>query len=448
MKRTRKQKLQRRKKKQQRSGDRKLEIIQRLLELFGVSELFAPFVVGLREGLVLNVNPQVLVEPAEDAGGDLLVAQLCDQFEEIIDEPGGVLLGDRVVFIALADFFRGYNSLVCFIKMLGEVINDPRSIVRGRMLEQYNQTMTKIDEFERNHLPEVFARALWPLDQIVYDHLRVDEQIVWYKIESILNCSNRTVTRVIIGKKKPALVSLTVSEGVRKAYPCECLGLAGGLRQLTWNPEELGIGPAVRDLPVFVGKHAIERLHERVPLAPFLSILHKMMCDAIEEPTLLRGQATGEYLVPVGGQGRKVGYFVAEVRDEFVYLRTFLFLTMQGTPEADCLREKLRLSRSEIEYYKLDNYFTFTMSDLGQDAELREALAQCNCAHLLDIPEPNKRLPWLDRYQAPFRKRVGLSLEGLKQQAAGTDVSTTEGIESMTEYSRKILKSMQGWIVE
>ena len=58
-----------------------------------------------------------------------------------------------------------------------------------------------------------------------------------------------------------------------------------------------------------------------------------------------------------------------ELYADFIFVRTFLFLTMQGTPEAKCLREKLGLSRSDIEYYKLDHFFTLSHSDLGLDPD-------------------------------------------------------------------------------
>jgi hypothetical protein len=448
MKRTRKQKLQRRKDKQQRSDERKFEIVERMLDLIGVTELFAPFTEILKEGLIRHINPHVVVEPSEDCNDDPLVATLCGELEELIQTPTDIVLCDRVVLLALADFFRGYNPLVFFIRTISRVVNDPRSIVQGELLDRFNATVRKIDQFDREEIGDAFSWAMYPLDQLADDYLRFDEQVAWYRIEAKATDAGRVLSRVVVGRKKQVPVALAVAEGIRKAYPCECHGHPDGLLRLTWNPATLGIGSDSRDLPVFVGTHAIERLHERVPLAPYLSLLHGMMRDAIEEPRLRPRPASNDFLLEVGRQGRKVGYFVAELYDAFVYLRTFLFLTMQGTPEADCLRERLRLSRSEIEYYKLDNYFTFTMSDLGQDPELREALALCKCDHLLDLAKPAKRVAWLERFGAPFRKRVGLPFEGLTTEGPKADASSDHEIEQITEYSRRILKTMQGWVVE
>ena len=39
----------------------------------------------------------------------------------------------------------------------------------------------------------------------------------------------------------------------------------------------------------------------------------------------------------------KVGYFVAQVFPHMILIKTSLFLTMKGTPEAERLRDKLGL---------------------------------------------------------------------------------------------------------
>jgi hypothetical protein len=136
-----------------------------------------------------------------------------------------------------------------------------------------------------------------------------------------------------------------------------------------------------------------------------------------------------------------------EVYADFVFVKTFLFLTMQGTPESKCLRQKLRLSRNDIEYFKLDSLFTLAWSDLGEDPEVRRALAECGCDYLLDLADPEKRLSWLRRYRDPFRQELGLpSVPENGEDQSPSDSEKTE-IEMMIDFSRKILKHSQGWTV-
>ena len=139
---------------------------------------------------------------------------------------------------------------------------------------------------------------------------------------------------------------------------------------VTWNPAGLGIGTDRRDIPVYVSEHSlISRLHERMAIFLDFPLLHQMAVDLrLDEPKLQPTEGADGFLVELGLGKRKAGYFVAEVYPEFVFVKTFLFLTMQGTPEARCCAETRALAR-DIEYYKLDSCFTLTCSDLGDDPD-------------------------------------------------------------------------------
>jgi hypothetical protein len=86
-----------------------------------------------------------------------------------------------------------------------------------------------------------------------------------------------------------------------------------------------------------------------------------------------------------------MGYFSCLRLGETVLIRTFLFLTMQGTPEARLLRKRLRLSRSDIEYNELDDFKTFLLSDIKLDPVLVQLFEECGCGHLFDFRNPELR---------------------------------------------------------
>ena len=119
----------------------------------------------------------------------------------------------------------------------------------------------------------------------------------------------------------------------------------------------------------------------------------------------------------------RLGYLYARRTAEGIVVTTFVFLTMEGTPEARLLYDKLRLRRSDIAYQDLDKLATFTRTDLLDDPELRVILEQCGCGHLTGIKallgqecrayagEFRKYLR-LDehRQRQNFSERLGLSL--------------------------------------
>ena len=83
--------------------------------------------------------------------------------------------------------------------------------------------------------------------------------------------------------------------------------------------------------------------------------------------------------------------------------KTFLFITMQGTPEARRLWEELKLRRPDVEYYQLDRPETFLLSDLVLDPDLSAALGKCGLDHLL----ANRPM----EFQWPFEKKCAQSLQ-------------------------------------
>lgn len=448
MKRTRKQKLERRQERKHDAEDRKFAIIKRVVDLFGVADLVAPFPEALKDEVVRTVEPQLVTEVSAESTHDPLVETVRRECERIVREPVRISLDDRDVDFALADFYRGYHPVLESLRLISSLAAGRKSGVDEGVRARLSQAMTQIEQFERKHLLHVVMLLFAPLVQSVEQHLRIDEQIVWWRMEPNPAYPDRGAFRIVLGNKEPVAVSLALPEGRRTAFPCERCRDPGGLRQLTWNPARLGIGSHDQEIPVFVSKHAIDRLHERVPVAPYLSSLHRMMCTSLEDPQLHARPDEGDYLVEAGTPEGKTGYFVAKIYPDKIFISTFLFLTMQGTPEADCLRRRLGLSRRDIEYYQLDNFFTLTISDLGQDPELRNALAECNCAHLLDLVRPDERLAWLDRYRNPFRKDLGLPFKGLADKPHVPMQSTEDEIKAVTDASQRFLKAMQGWTVK
>jgi hypothetical protein len=70
-----------------------------------------------------------------------------------------------------------------------------------------------------------------------------------------------------------------------------------------------------------------------------------------------------------------------------VAVRTFKFLTMENTPEARLLRERLRLTRRDVDWLGLHELAAFTQTDLCDDPVLRPLMEACGCGHLFALAE-------------------------------------------------------------
>ena len=141
------------------------------------------------------------------------------------------------------------------------------------MIARLDEAMKKMAQFDEEHFASIYGPLAYQLNEIADEYLRIDEQVIWHRIERNTKYPDRNAYRIVLGRKQQQPLELPVSDGRRKAYPCERTWLMTGRCPVTWNPARLGIGEQDRDLPVFVSEHAIMRLHERIPVAPYLAAL-------------------------------------------------------------------------------------------------------------------------------------------------------------------------------
>ncbi len=143
-------------------------------------------------------------------------------------------------------------------------------------------------------------------------------------------------------------------------------------------------GPA-RRLPVWVQDHAFERLRQRIPAPSIEGYTHGTLFESLRHPRITANQGDGTFLVEYRWHDVRVGHLAVTVLEDAVLVRTFLFLTMQGTPEAAKLRARLKLKRRDIEWLDLDSFSVFLLSDMGKDPELKRIFDECGCGHLLTL---------------------------------------------------------------
>lgn len=119
-------------------------------------------------------------------------------------------------------------------------------------------------------------------------------------------------------------------------------------------------------------------------------------------------RSTDKYLVDYNLGPHKIGYLVASRLDDAVLIESFLFLTMDGTPEGTALWKKLRLSRMDKEHLGLDRIHTFLMTDIQHDPSLFAILNECGCGHLFRIVKELPRDQYLPGYANELRRYLGI----------------------------------------
>ena len=138
--------------------------------------------------------------------------------------------------------------------------------------------------------------------------------------------------------------------------------------------------PPGKMLNVYIQSHALNRLVERLDGIE-IGVLTYNVLNLFNEPKICRNRR-GVLLIEYNIFGDKVGYFVCEIVDEKVILKTFLFLTHNGTPEADKLQATMGLMKEDISYLGIDKLSTFLLSDIADNERLKQLFIDAGCESL------------------------------------------------------------------
>ena len=175
-------------------------------------------------------------------------------------------------------------------------------------------------------------------------------------------------------------------------------GLPINKNEIAWvkiKASELGNKSAFAnlELDVYVQSHALVRLKERLDV--FIEPeLHLFLLYSLNVPKIIINHQN-RCLIEYTYDNSKLGYLVAEVVDGVVLIKTFLFLTNDGTPEGEKLQELVGLSAVGKKYFEIDKLSTFIYSDIQKDEKLKSLFVEAGCKDLFNtesIVEQNREV--------------------------------------------------------
>lgn len=266
------------------------------------------------------------------------------------------------------------------------------------ILQPIAVAVEKYSELFSHDFGNYFCLSLYyALHDIVLLESRIEDQI-YYFVES--NGRDETSKKLIIKfdlhVAKSRKINVFAEGGKRPAYQCAGSN-HNGLEWVEWSGDVIG-GDSARVFPVYVQSHALRHLFGPdnrfgVKLDTRTeALLRHCLFLSLHRPTIQKMPGRDEYLVDFKIGQHKLGYIVVTCEGDLILARTFLFLTMDGTPEGKRLWDRLRISRTDKSYLGLDNFATFAHTDIKDDPELVKVLEECGCGHLLYIAdEPDVR---------------------------------------------------------
>jgi hypothetical protein len=136
-------------------------------------------------------------------------------------------------------------------------------------------------------------------------------------------------------------------------------------------------------LKVFVQQHVLNRIEQRLgKYFSYLSYFHILLA-VLGKAIPAAGNNT--YLFPLVHGAAPLGYFKGDVIGDKLVIRTFLFLTNNGTPEGKKLHKLLGLEKADKKYLGFDKLSTFVMSDIKENETLKALFCEAGCRGLFKI---------------------------------------------------------------
>lgn len=192
---------------------------------------------------------------------------------------------------------------------------------------------------------------------------------------------------MIFNTSKPESTSVVIED---KTRPVIRLGYSFpnfGIEYITLEPSDLNIVTPIADTPldVYIQPHALLRLSERIDCF-MTGTLHYNMFLSFKEPKVFF-DSHNNILIEYRFLGMKAGYFPVDIIDGKIVIRTFLFVTNNGTPEGLMLEKITGLQKLDKKYLAIDKLSTFMTSDIGNNEKVRKIFINAGCQCLLDLYE-------------------------------------------------------------
>jgi hypothetical protein len=213
------------------------------------------------------------------------------------------------------------------------------------------------------------------------------------QVQIIVLTYNLTVTEsggdniVYLDAVKPTVKYFKLPEGSRPAHrvtwPIKYKGIKEfSITSSVWDPSS-----TFANLPiaVYIQSHALQRLLERIDVYSANQAQINLVISLMNPVIIRTEKNTGliEYTI----NGNKYGYLVCEFIDGDILIKTFLFLTNNGTPEGKKLNELTGLGKYDKKYLAIDRISSFIASDIEHNETLKKLFIQSGCESLVYAAE-------------------------------------------------------------
>ena len=385
---TSKQKRQDRKSNKLEAARNREASLRRFLSLLGIDQhIQQP---GLRNYLLTCRSQKVTIELDSEIADVPAAISLCDEMKAILRKtiidcqtlPMGMTVFDYFEYVVpiLDHLHHNPNIAVQF----------PDTITTVRRLTAELETLNTVIEVLSSIIGHLEQASLVPRN-------RIDHAIYYITVFRFRN--DRLQCCVLLKLHRHLAVPLKVKlQGkLRPIFRCgqACWSHNGsGIEWNRWKSSVIGDNSKNVELDIYVQSHVFDRLKERLYMIDCdESLYHENLWQTLKlamksppKAKVIRDPfITDRYLIEFFFHGHRVGYLGAVLCDDRIVITTFLFLTMEGTPEQRMLNERLGVICADIKHLGLDRLSAFVSSDIQFDPKLKAIFEECGCGHLFKI---------------------------------------------------------------
>jgi hypothetical protein len=367
---------------------------QRALEPLGLADAFARLPLRMREQFWQRKVPEVMIEFDHTFPEDRELRQVLDdgRRDATFDLDGSPM---RVL-----DFLSVIMGCILVVE------NSPRAGHPEDVLEFFRVAQPRLRRCHDQHMLAAMKALYRAIFEPLMAHSRLDTRLLTAAWDFGTTRRGATFGRLVARAVEPQMRSVALDGEPRPMYRVPCTAVEN-VQWLSWTAEQVGravSADAPGEYPVFVQSHALRQMYKRVNLPAAGPYLDAWLSASLTEPNIVERLSGGNLLVEFRIHENRLGYFVVTLTQGIAAVRTFLFLTMEPSPESRHLRDRLRLTRREVDWLGLSDLAAFTQTDLRHDPVLHPLFEACGCGHLFNLnenafaPEPKPFAAEMKRY--------------------------------------------------
>ncbi len=278
--------------------------------------------------------------------------------------------------ITFPDYFKVGEPLKCYIMNL----KDDDFPAAKEVKERFQPFLSYIDDENtlKRHLVNYSRAMAWNFSTIHMGYYHFTPTIG-------KNSNNSSYLCFKVEAFKPELTNLKI-KGINR--PVYRVGFPTKQNELEWMKIKASdltntVSLTNVEYDVYVQSHVLVRLKERLDSIIEME-LHVSLIFSLYKANIIK-DFKGTSLIELKIFEQKAGYLVAEIVEGVVLIKTFLFLTNNGTPEAEKLKELSGLSTVGKKYFEIDKLSTFMHSNISKDEKLKSLFMEAGCGSLFKI---------------------------------------------------------------